>query len=107
RQQFDVRVAKFLDVGDQLVAQLAVGEPAVALIGHAAPSPEMHLVDRDGVLEPRGILTPRDPFGIAPNVLVEVRDDRARAGSQFGAKREWISLEREHVSAWADNFEFV
>ena len=102
-----MRVAKFLDVGDQLVAQFAVGEPTVALVRYAAPSPEMHLVDRDWVLEPGSILTPRDPFGVVPNVIVEVRDNGARAGSQFGAKREWISLQRKHVSAWADNFELV
>ena len=30
RQQLDVRVAHLLDVGDQLVGQFAIGQPAIA-----------------------------------------------------------------------------
>ena len=40
RQQFDVRVAHLLDVGNQLVRQFAIGEPAISFIGScAATSP--------------------------------------------------------------------
>ena len=45
RQQLDVRVAHLLAVVDQLVGQLAIGEPAVMRFAAAPPTAEMHLVD--------------------------------------------------------------
>ncbi len=39
RQQLDVRVAQLLDVGDQLLRQLAVGEEALACLGSRIHEP--------------------------------------------------------------------
>ena len=35
------------DIGRQLLGQLAIGEPAIAVLGPPPPRAEMHLVDRD------------------------------------------------------------
>ncbi len=48
RQELDVAEAQLLDVGDELVRQLVVGEVAVPLLGHAAPGGEVAFVDADG-----------------------------------------------------------
>src|SRR5580765_5514556 len=47
-KQFDVRVAKILNVGDKLIAEFAVSEPAILFFGDAAPGAEMDFVDGDG-----------------------------------------------------------
>src|SRR5271154_439014 len=67
----------------------------------------MHFVDGDRVVEPGRILAARHPFGIVPGVIVEIGDDRARVGSQLRAESERIGLEREEVSASADNLVLV
>ena len=51
-EQLDVRVAEIFDVGDELVAEFAVGEPAIVIFGDAAPGAEMDFVDGDGRFEP-------------------------------------------------------
>ena len=49
-QQLDVREAHLLDVGNQLVGQFAVGEPAIAFL--AAPGAQMDFVDGNGLGQP-------------------------------------------------------
>ena len=44
--QFDVRVAHLLHVGNQLVGQFAIGEPAISFVGFAAPGAEVNFVNR-------------------------------------------------------------
>ena len=51
-EQFDVGVAEFLNVGDELVAKFAIGEPAIVIFRNAAPRPKMDLVNGDGGLKP-------------------------------------------------------
>ena len=46
RQQLDVREAQVLHVRHEPVGQLAVGQEPVALLRHARPRAEVHLVDR-------------------------------------------------------------
>ena len=53
RQQLDVRVAHLLHVRDEPVRKLAVRQVAAALLGHAPPRSQMHLVHRHRPLEPR------------------------------------------------------
>src|SRR5580693_7324242 len=47
-EKFDVRVAQIFDVGNELVAEFAIGEPAIAFLGDAAPGAEVNFVDGDG-----------------------------------------------------------
>src|SRR5580704_10292650 len=51
-EQLDVRIAEIFDVGDELVAELAVREPAIAVLGDAAPGTEMNFVNGDRRFEP-------------------------------------------------------
>src|SRR5580700_9476839 len=51
-KQLDVGVAKILDVGNKLIAKLAIGEPAVVAFGYATPGAEVDFVDGHGRFEP-------------------------------------------------------
>ena len=51
RHQFDVRVAHFLAIGDELMRQLAIVQPAVMAVRAALPAAEMHFIDRDRFFE--------------------------------------------------------
>jgi len=46
-EQLDVGVAHFLDIGNQLVGEFAIGKPAVFLFRNAAPRAEMDFVNGD------------------------------------------------------------
>ena len=61
RQQLDVREAGLLDVGHQPVRHLAIREEAIALLGHARPRAEMHLVDRHRPVDPGAPLPAAPP----------------------------------------------
>src|SRR6266568_2716094 len=47
-KQLDVRVAEIHDVGDELVAELVVAEPAIVILRDAPPGAEVDFVDGDG-----------------------------------------------------------
>ena len=76
RQELDVRVAHVLDVGNEPLGELAVGQVAIAdgvaavlAIRDARPRPEMHFVDRHRPLEPRPrVRAPIHPVRVAPLV---------------------------------------
>src|SRR5580700_1888531 len=51
-KQLDVRVAKILDVGNELIAKLVIGEPAVVVFGDATRGAKMDFVDGDRRFEP-------------------------------------------------------
>ncbi len=51
-KQFDVGVAEFFDVRDELGAEFAVREPAVRIFRATPPGPEMNFVDGNGRFEP-------------------------------------------------------
>ena len=70
RQQLDMGEAHVLDVGDQLVGELVIGEEAVAVL--APPGAEMHLVDRDR----RGARLPRR--GASPSSRASPQSWRGR-----------------------------
>ena len=105
--EFDVRKAHFLQVGDQLIRGLAVGEPAISLLGVAAPGAEMQFVNRDRRGEPVVFGALGDPCGIVPFVLVEARHDRARARAKFGAEAVRIGLEEWQAALARADFIFV
>ena len=52
RQEFEVRVAHLLAVVDQLVGQLAIGQPAVGVVAGPLPTAQVDLVERDRPLQP-------------------------------------------------------
>ena len=46
-EQFDVRIAEVFDVRYELLAQLAVAQPAIVVFRRAAPGAQMDFVDGD------------------------------------------------------------
>ena len=51
-QQFDVGVAEILHVGNELIGEFAIAEPAIVVFGNAAPGAEMDFVNGDRRFEP-------------------------------------------------------
>src|SRR5882762_2407811 len=106
-EQLDVGIAKFLYVGDELIAEFAISEPAAALFWDTAPSAEMDFVNGDRFLEPVRLGALGDPSGVIPLIGIQVGDDGASLRAELGAEGVRISLERDHVSVGADDFVFV
>src|SRR6266849_3210280 len=106
-KELDVGVPEFFDVGDELVAKLAVSEPAVVVVWDAAPGAKMDFVDRDRRFEPVFLGALLHPRGILPLVGVEVGNYRASAGAQFGAKAVGVVFEGQYGAVSADDFILV
>src|SRR5580704_6540610 len=51
-EQLEMGVTEIFDVGNELIAEFAVSEPAIAVFGDAAPRAEMNFVNGDGGFEP-------------------------------------------------------
>ena len=70
RQQLDVRVAHLLDVRDETLGELAVGQEAMTLLGRPRPGPEMDLIDRHRPGEPScGLRAVPHPVVIVPRMF--------------------------------------
>jgi len=107
REHFNVAVAEVLHVGDELVAQLAVGQPAIAFFRNAAPGTEMDFVDGDGRFEPVFLRAASDPVGIGPLMVIEAGHDGAGIGAEFRAEGVGIGFEGKNVATGAYDFIFV
>src|SRR6185369_6185135 len=92
RHQLDVRIAHLQAVGDKLVGQIAIVQPAVMAAGTSLPASQVYLVDADGFIELIRISPPIQPFLILPLEPREVGDNRRRAGRQLGRKTVRIAL---------------
>src|SRR5882762_289766 len=95
REQFDVRITQFLDVWNELIGELAVSQPTVAVFWNAAPRAEMNLVNGDGRVEPILFFARSKPVAVVPEISVQVRDDGASLGTKLRAERVRIGFERE------------
>ena len=92
----------------ELLGELAVVEEAVAFCGHAAPRPEVHLVDghRRGVAGPAAALG--HPVGVLPLVAVEAVDHRGGArGVGLEGEGEGIGLQRQRLARSGDDLVLV
>src|SRR5215831_15485093 len=83
-EQLDVGVAKFFDVRNELIAEFAVGEPAIVIFGNTAPRAKMGFVNGDGGLEPVFGGALREPILVIPAIGFEISDDGAGVGAEFG-----------------------
>lgn len=106
-EKFDVGVAEVLDVGNELIGEFAIGEPAIVVLGNAAPGAEMHLVGRNRRVEPILLRAAGEPAGVVPAVGIEIGDDGAGGGTDFGAEAVGVGFERKNVVLRADDFVFV
>ena len=66
RQQLDVRVAHLLAVFDQLVGQVAIGQPAVGIVAGPPPTAQVDLVEGQRLLQPVGLPPAGHPLRIVP-----------------------------------------
>ena len=93
-----MRVPHVLDIGDEPLAKLAVGQVAIAL---ARPRTEMHFVNRHRPLEPRsGIGAAIHPAGVLPLVR-RAADDRRRERRHFELEAKRIGLDQDLAAAHA------
>ena len=113
RHQFDVGEAPFLHVGDQTIRQFGVGEQSCArlhvgggnrlprcairldpgFIGTGMdPAAQMHLVDRDRLLQRVAAVPLRHPRGVGPAVAVQTSDNGAVVRSHLVLEAIGVSL---------------
>jgi len=104
-KEFDVRVAHLLDVRNELVGHFGVSEPAAA--GGASPGAEMQFVNGDGRVLPVESGAVAHPGAVGPLVAVEIDDDGAGFGTEFGGESVGIGFERHHFAGAREDFEFV
>ena len=107
RQQLDMREAHLLHVRHQPLGHLAIGEKAVAVLGHAHPRPEVHLVGRHRLRQPRAPCGTRGlPRLIVPAIGRGVVDDRGGLRRRLERPRERIGLLQNRAGSGA-NLELV
>jgi hypothetical protein len=98
-----MREAHVGDVWDEVVADLPVAEEFPVI--RPPPAAQMHLVDRRGAVAQ---VAPRpDPACIGPVMADETLDDRGGGGRGFGAKGDWVGLERQEVTLRPEDLELV
>jgi hypothetical protein len=103
RHEFDMGEAEVARVGRQHVGELAIAEPAAALLRPAAPRAEMHLVDRDRRAQRVGSGGERR----RPADGLEIDDDRSGARPHLGGESHRIGLQRQQLAVGADDLVFV
>ena len=101
-QELDVREAHLLHVFDELLRELAVAQPAVAVA--AAPRPKVHLVDRHRLVELD--VAPGHPFSVLPCVIRRIHDRRV-SWWRFVRGGIRIRLERQEPAVTIEHFELV
>src|SRR6266545_7336356 len=77
------------DVVGELVRQLPIAEEPIALLGHAPPGAQMHLVDARRSVERLAPAAVGEPRAVAPGETVELLD--------YGGRARLIRLETEGV----------
>ena len=90
RQELDVGEMGMVEMGDQLLGQLAIVEEPVALLSLPLPGPEMDLVDRHRLVECLPNAAMRDPILVTPGEVGDVPDDRGRLGANL--RRESVGV---------------
>ena len=92
RQQLEVRVVHLLAVIDELVGQLAIGQPPRRIVARPLPTAQVDLIAGDRPLVPVGLAAVADPVGVVPMVAIEIDDLRGRPRRHFGGEAVGIGL---------------
>ena len=103
RQELDMGEAHVARVGRQFLGQLAIAEPTAAFVRPTPPRSQMHLVDRNGPVEP--IDAGRRRSGSRQCVAVD--HDRGGLWPQLGRPGDRVRFQRQHVAAGADDLILV
>ena len=94
RHELDVGEAHLRDVIGQRFGHLAVGQRAIAVVGHAQPRAEMDLVDGNRRRQAVRLMPASHPVVIVPGV-VEIPDDTPVQGAT-----SWKKPNGSAFSAW-------
>ncbi|OIQ72529.1 hypothetical protein GALL_458430 [mine drainage metagenome] len=106
RQQLDMGEPHVGGVSDQLVGELKVGQRPRAAIG-AAPTAQMHLVDRDRRVDRVVFCARFQPLVIRPFGIVDAPHHRAGSRRMLRAKADRVGLQRLSLAALATDFVFI
>ncbi len=102
REQLDVGEAHLARVVAEFLAELAVGEGAVAVLGVPPPRGQVHLVDRHRLGVGAPLTTCRPPCRIVPLVPRGRRHHRARPRRQLGPTGHRVGLLHQGAVRGAD-----
>ena len=91
RQELDVREAHARDVVGEAGGELAVGEPAAALLRHAHPGPDVDLVDGRRRAPRVDRVPPPHPIAVSP-VVAEVPHDGGPSRRRLRVRGERVRL---------------
>ena len=86
RHQLDVREVRVVEVGDELVGQLAIIEKPIAVLAASFPRAQVNLVDRDRLVEALPLWRRGEPFVVIPGKLVTSQTTEAVLGRSSAAK---------------------
>ena len=106
RHQLDVGESHFLHIRDESVAEFAVAEEAVAILGDPLPRPDVDLVDAHRAVVLVDARAAVHPVLVTPLVAAEVENHAAGLRSMLGEERVGIGLQK-HIAVLAANLEFV
>ena len=95
RHQLDVREVGVVEVGDELVGQLAVVEKRTAVLAASFPRAQVNLVDGDRLVEALPLGRVGEPFLVVPGKLRDVPDDRGRPGPHLRGEAVGVGLVNE------------
>ncbi len=106
RQQLNVGIPHFLDIGDKFPAEVPVGKKILSLLPFSFPRSQMHLIDRDRLLQRISAAPFFEVLGVAPGVTVHIGDDRGGLRSFFKSQTVRIGLDHP-VAGLILDLEFV
>ena len=106
-QQFEVCVAEFFYVRNELIGEFPIGEPAVGVFRNAPPGTEMNFVNGDRRVEPILLFTRGEPVVVAPRIILQFRDNGAGFGAKLRTERVRIRFEWEQSSVGSGDLVLV
>ena len=92
RHQLDVSEAQALDVRDEVIRQLQVAQRAVALLRHALPRAEVHLVHAHRLVIDVAAGALPHPFAVAPGESRGIPGERGGLLPVLAKEREGVAL---------------
>ncbi len=107
RHQLDMGEAHVGDVVDQLLGVLLVAERPVAVVGHALPRAQMHLVGRDRRVDALGLLARVHPVLVVPAIAAQVAHHARGLGRVLRAEAHRVGLQRQQPAVAGDDLVLV
>src|SRR5213079_763754 len=97
-----MRVAHLLAIGDELMGQLTIVQPAVMSVRPALPTAQVYFIDANWLLELIRVGPSIHPLVVVPRKAVEIGDDRGRTRRQLRREAVGIALVERFTECPAD-----